>query len=353
MKRSWIFGLAIAFAGFGGCGQVTAGPLEDGVAAFDNQDYDKALKLLKPLAEQGVAAAQFKLGFMYSSGAGVPEDDALGMAWNRKAVAQDYAPAKAWLLMLCIGPAGAPAQDCDPAYAAVKAKAEAGDPTAQSQLGGLFLLGRGGFQKDPARGIDWIRKAADQGDAKAQLQLGLIYSNSFMGVKADPAQSLAWYRKAAAQGDVAAMDALAMHYAMNMEGAPDAKAQAADWYLKAAEKGDIIAQSSLARMYDNGDGVPKDPVKALYWYRKLADLGDADAEAKVGSAYALGKGVAQDYVQAYVWLDRSIAQSAAGGLSDADNTRLALNAVAAHLTAAQIADARKQSAANKGGQDAK
>jgi hypothetical protein len=48
----------------------------------------------------------------------------------------------------------------------------------------------------------------------------------------------------------------------------------------------------------------------------------------------------------------AVAQGAEGGLSDVDNTRLALNTVAGHLTAAQIADARKQSAEIKARQDA-
>jgi len=35
---------------------VVADPLEDGVAVYQNQDYDSALRLLEPLAEQGDAA---------------------------------------------------------------------------------------------------------------------------------------------------------------------------------------------------------------------------------------------------------------------------------------------------------
>jgi TPR repeat protein len=352
MKTRWMALISTSVAALCGVGAVAAGPLEDGVAALDNQDYDKALKLLKPLAEQGVAAAQFKIGSMYSAGAGVAEDDAQGLAWTRKAVAQGYAPAKAWMLLMCNGPQSPPAADCDPLYAEVKAKAQAGDPPSEVQLGTFYLLGKAGLAKDPAQGVDWIHRAADKGDITAERQLGLIYSNSFMGVKEDQDQSLTWYRKAADQGDVAAMDALAIHYQMNLDGAADAKTQAAGWYLKAAAKGDIIAQSSLAKMYEDGDGVDKDPAQAVVWYRKLADRGLPDAEAKVGSAYAFGRGIAQDYLQAYVWLDLSIAQAGAGGLSDADNTRLALNAVAGHLTAAQIADAKRQSAAIKARQDA-
>ncbi len=352
MTKLWMAVMSLSIAALCGADQAAAGPLEDGVAALDNQDYDKAFKLLKPLAEQGVAAAQFKIGFMYSAGAGIAEDDAQGLAWTRKAVAQGYKPAKDWMLLTCNGPQSPPAADCDPLYAEVKTQAQAGDPIAQVQLGAYYLLGKAGLAKDPALAVDWIRKAADKGNTTAERQLGLIYSNSFMGVKEDQDQSLAWYRKAADQGDVVAMDALAMHYAMNIAGAPDAKAQAASWYLKAATKGEVLAQSTLAKMYEDGDGVPKDLAQSLFWHRKLAERGLADDEAKVGTAYAFGKGVAQDYVQAYVWLNLAVAQGADGGLSDSENTKLALSAVAGHLTAAQITDAKAQSAAIKARQDA-
>jgi len=53
---------------------VVAGPLEDGQAAFDSKDYATALKLWRPLAEQGDANAEFSLGKIYDYGFGVPQD---------------------------------------------------------------------------------------------------------------------------------------------------------------------------------------------------------------------------------------------------------------------------------------
>lgn len=58
-----------------------AGPLEDGVAAFNSQDYDAALSLLKPLAEQGNPAAQYQLGYMYLYGHGVEKNYAEAWFW--------------------------------------------------------------------------------------------------------------------------------------------------------------------------------------------------------------------------------------------------------------------------------
>jgi TPR repeat protein len=49
---------------------VAAGPFEDAVAASAKGDYASALRLLRPLADQGDAAAQYTLGSMYGLGQG-------------------------------------------------------------------------------------------------------------------------------------------------------------------------------------------------------------------------------------------------------------------------------------------
>jgi TPR repeat protein len=52
----------------------SAGPFEDGLAAHENGDYARALRLWRPLADQGNADAQRNLGKMYRKGEGVPQD---------------------------------------------------------------------------------------------------------------------------------------------------------------------------------------------------------------------------------------------------------------------------------------
>ena len=65
-----------------------AGPLEDAAAADDKGDYATALHLLRPLADQGNAQAQFKLGSMYDDGHGVAQSDAEALKWYRMAADQ-------------------------------------------------------------------------------------------------------------------------------------------------------------------------------------------------------------------------------------------------------------------------
>ncbi len=71
-----------------------AGALEDGVAAYVRQDYPTALRLLRPLAEHGVAEAQGRLGYMYFMGKGVAQDYAEAAHWYRMAADRGVADAQ-------------------------------------------------------------------------------------------------------------------------------------------------------------------------------------------------------------------------------------------------------------------
>ena len=62
-------------------GPAVAGPFEDGLVAVNKGDYATALRLWRPLAEQGNASAQFNLGVIYENGQGVMQDHAAAGSW--------------------------------------------------------------------------------------------------------------------------------------------------------------------------------------------------------------------------------------------------------------------------------
>ncbi len=66
---------------------------EAGLDAFNEGDYTTALNTFRPLAEQGEAQAQFRLGVMYHQGLGVTQDDAEAVLWQWRGVS-DVATAK-------------------------------------------------------------------------------------------------------------------------------------------------------------------------------------------------------------------------------------------------------------------
>lgn len=59
--------------------------LDRGTSALKSQNYDKAMKTLKPLAELGDSTPQYILGQMFAFGWGVKQDNEQAMYWFRRA----------------------------------------------------------------------------------------------------------------------------------------------------------------------------------------------------------------------------------------------------------------------------
>jgi hypothetical protein len=129
------------------------GPLEDGLKAYEAKDYEKAIAAWRPLADKGVAAAQYRLGVMYAEGKGVPANDAEAALWFERAAKQ-------------------------------------GDAAAQYDLGASYVEGTG-VRKDPTAAAEWFRRAADQGYPLALLNLGLMYAAG-NGVPQDNVEAMKW-----------------------------------------------------------------------------------------------------------------------------------------------------------------
>jgi TPR repeat protein len=144
-----------------------AGPFEDADAAYQRGDYATALRLWRPLAEQGNAPTQYNLGFMYSSGQGVPQDYAEAVKWYRLA-------------------------------------AEQGSANAQYVLGIMYANGRG-VPQDYAEAMKWCRLATEQGSANALYMLGIMYVNG-RGVPQDYAEAHMWFNLAASRAPASERD---------------------------------------------------------------------------------------------------------------------------------------------------
>ena len=67
---------------------VTAGPLEDADTAIKRRDYATAVRLIRPLAEQGDANAHYNLGVFYDNGLDVPQDRVSAYMWFSLSAAQ-------------------------------------------------------------------------------------------------------------------------------------------------------------------------------------------------------------------------------------------------------------------------
>src|SRR5207244_808927 len=117
------------------------------------RDYVQAEVWVRKAADQGLATAQYSLGFLYSVGAGVTQDDTQALAWWRKAADQGFA-------------------------------------NGQNMLGVMYFSGRAVTRDDA--------QAVDLGDPAAQHALGVAYHDG-AGVPQDLVESYKWLYVAVAR----------------------------------------------------------------------------------------------------------------------------------------------------------
>ncbi len=139
-------------------------------AYYKEKKYDKVLKLVQPLANQGYAPAQASLGFLYRKGIGV---------------IQDYKKAFKWL----------------------QKSANQGNASAQTNLGYMYANGKGVIQ-DYSKAFELFQKSANQGNDNAQANLGYMYETG-KGVVQNYKKAVEWYQKSANQGFEGAQASLA------------------------------------------------------------------------------------------------------------------------------------------------
>ena len=157
MKNYLTIALAVLFSTAGVAASAIAGPLEEGLAAYERFDFATALTVLEPLAEQGNVEAQLRLGLMYHKGLGVTADSAKAMKWLRLAADQENAQ-------------------------------------AQYVLGTIYWR-----KNDNAETFKLLLRSAEHGYGYAQDYLGSMYAQG-SSVPVDNVQAYFWHDRAAAQG---------------------------------------------------------------------------------------------------------------------------------------------------------
>jgi localization factor PodJL len=157
---------------------------------------------------------------------------------------------------------------------ALKAKAESGDPTAQTELGWVYQKGTG-VKPDMKEAVKWFQKAADQDYPAGLSALGEM-TQAGQGVKANPARAAKLYRTAAEKGNAEGQYNLAYLYEQGI-GVEKSETNAAKWYELAAEGGDPDAQYDIGQRYLHGIGVPINLVQALKWLTLAANQGQSDS----------------------------------------------------------------------------
>jgi len=234
---------------------------DEAKAALARQDWEPALRELRPLAAAGHTEAQARLGHMMLNGIGTPRNEA-------------------------------------EAIPLLTAAAGKNDPLAQFALGSAYFQGRG-VPADRDRALTLFGQAADQNQPNALNNLGQIYFQG-IGIPKDEAKALTYLRKAADLGMSASWETIGIAYWHGRGVAAD-HAEAARWLMKAAERGHMVAQNLYGAALWNGDGVSKNQTEAVQWFERAGQQGDGSSLYNAGVAYKNGTGVARDPEKAYYY----------------------------------------------------
>lgn len=179
----------------------------------------------------------------------------------------------------------------------VKTRAEAGDATAQLELGHRYYYDK--HLKDDKQALAWFQKAAAQNLPWAEYETAVMIENG-EGTTPDPVTALQWYQKAAAVGVILADFDIGVSLLMGETGPADPAAAAP--YLKlAAEAGEPRAEYLLGTMYRDGKGVTQDPAEAVRWFRESVKRRFQPAAETLEVMYREGTGVEKDAVTSHAW----------------------------------------------------
>jgi len=187
-------------------GNAVAANYEIGIAAYESGDYKTALSEFLPLAEQGDAKAQYKLGELYFGGNGVTEDYKTAFKWYTLAAEQGYASAQISLGAMYSSGMGV-LENTNTAVRFYILAAEQGNSVAQRLLGMMFYKTflYTDSPKNDKIAVKWFTLAAEQGDADIQSILGGMYKEG-SGVLTDYARAYMWYDVAAYNGSTTGSD---------------------------------------------------------------------------------------------------------------------------------------------------
>ena len=230
------------------------------------QDKDKAIEILKSIADESAEAAK-KLGEFYFL-----RNDAEAEKWFIKAAEQGNKNVLGILGEMYYNGSIIP-QDKAEAVKWYKKAAEAGDRDILYDLAEMYYYGDG-IPVNKKEAAKWYEKAAELGDYDAQFSLGTMYGEGD-GIYKDISIAIKWYKKAAEQGHTYAMLNLGM-IAFNGSTLID-KHTGIMWIKQAAEQGNIDAMCELGFIYQHGDYGTRDIETAKRYYQQAADHGSLRA----------------------------------------------------------------------------
>jgi TPR repeat protein len=250
----------------------------DALNFYYTGNHAKALKIIKPAAEEGDETAQYLLGRMYMRGEA-------GLKVNYQKALELFESA-----------------------------AEMGNGDADVDMAEMYTKGLG-VKKDNETALKLLNHAVDElSSERAATTLGMMYLNG-QGVSQDYKKARQYFTKGSSNPD--ALYQLGKIYEQGLGVSKDIE-KAADYFKTSANNGGDDARLKLGAMFESGNGVKKNEIAALAVY--LVMIGEKSSNGKEASARtkALKKSLPSNSVKK--------AQQLSGDMSRPSNFSFALDA---------------------------
>ena len=227
-----------------------------------NEIFSKIYNPMFKGAQKGNPLAQYALGYMYSRGIVVAEDDEIAYRWYAESAKKNNLQAMQALSDCYFRGCGV-AKNKQLAYKFVKMAAEKGLYPAYCDLAYHYEWGIG-VDEDSENAIYYARKAVDHGVYAAAY---IVYDQYLE--KNEPEKANAYFKPC--------FDAM----------------------IRDAENGNRDAQTQLGYHYTYGRGVEQSERKAFDWFKKAADQKDPEAMQETALCYLYGTGTAVNQYVAF------------------------------------------------------
>lgn len=255
----------------------------------------QARAIYEQLANQGLASAQIKLGYIYEQGLGVTTDYNQASIWYKMAAdhkrdqaqfllgrlyqfgwignSPNNAIAKEWYAKIKSRYAPAAVaygfideienDDYSHAFNEYQQAADLGDPIAQYNLALIYEKGKNqAVDIDKAKAL--FKEAGKNDVIKAMVSIGNIYV-----MEQEVNKALSWLNKAVAQQDEDALYEMGWLAEKGLIETASTK-KALQYYQKAAAQGQTNALMALAHLYQSAKEGYKDMAKSILYYKQLA-----------------------------------------------------------------------------------
>jgi clan AA aspartic protease (TIGR02281 family) len=244
--------------------------------AFAAPDHAAEIARLKPLADTGDSAIQYRVAILYAESQNLSE----AARYYRLAAEQDHAEAQSRLATLNCNGLGVP-KNPDECIRLYRLAADHGVTNAQVNLAARYLTGDG-TPTNHGEAARLAKLAADKGDGTGQLLLAICYETG-VGTGRDRGEAVRLYRLSAGQGNASAEKALVRLGEKAAPAAAPATASASTLTVSLRRQSGVLMVPAVLNgivsanfVVDSGASDVVVPESLLQALRKAGKFSDAD-----------------------------------------------------------------------------